>query len=65
MKTKISNYTSIGNTDDKSLKVTEIVAAVAVSERENLMTNEVKFSEKATLSLSDSKENENGISLQI
>ncbi len=50
MERAVSNFSGIGNTDSKELKVVEIVAAVAIKERTNVMTDNLKYSNKKNLS---------------
>ena len=49
MEKVVSNYTGIGNTENKDLRVVEIVAAVAIKERTSIMTDNRKFANKKSL----------------
>lgn len=49
MKERISNHTSIGNTNNPLLKVTKVVAAYDIKERTNFMHDELKYSSKKEL----------------
>lgn len=51
MKELVSNYTSIGNTNNKALRVVSIVAATKINERTNFMTDDKKISNKKDLSM--------------
>ena len=57
MEKVVSNFTGIGNTDNKELKVVEIVAAVAIKERTNVMTDSHKYSNKKVLNSEYSQDN--------